>query len=419
LQQGLHGNLNNIKTLKITRKRQILSAIVLVDCNNFFVSCEELFDPSLKGKAVCVLSNNDGCVVARSNPAKDLGITMGMPYFMAKKKFKDVIYLSGNLAKYSQISKRIMQKLYDFSPNIEVYSIDEAFLDITGCERAHKSSYFGIAENIRKTIKDEIGVDVSIGLSTSKTLAKLSSEIAKSKIRKKTDMSGVFEINENNRVDILRKTPVNEIWGIGRNLDKLLRRHNIRSANDFVLLPDDFLKRNIGKVGLDLKGELSGVSMSPVNSDAPPPKSISKTASFREFTSDKSVIKNALNYHSHRVCTKLRRFDLTSKLLIVMLRTKDFRVFTNKIALDEPVDSEFEINEKIYKLFDEMYMEGVIYRSSGVILSRLEKKKEAQLCLFSAEKKIKSKNLSKAWDNIERKYGFGSLVVGACKKREE
>ena len=214
-----------------------MPAIVLVDCNNFFVSCEELFDPSLKGKPVCVLSNNDGCVVARSNPAKDLGITMGMPYFIAKQKYKNAIYLSGNHARYREISKRIMQKLYDFSPNVEIYSIDEAFIDITGCERTHKTTYLGIAQKIRSSIKDETGIDVSIGLSSSKTLAKLASEIAKSKIRKKTDMSGVFEINVENMGDILRETSINEIWGIGRNLDKTLRRHNIRSALDFINLP--------------------------------------------------------------------------------------------------------------------------------------------------------------------------------------
>lgn len=396
-----------------------MAAIVLVDCNNFFVSCEELFDPSLKGRPVCVLGNNDGCVIARSNPAKDLGVAMGMPYFIAKKKFKDVIYLSGNHSKYREISRKIMQKLYDFSPTVEKYSIDEAFIDITGCERAHKASYFEIAQKIRLSIKDEIGIDVSIGLSSSKTLAKLASEIAKSNLRKKTDMSGVFEINVQNMGEILRTTSINEIWGIGRNLDKTLRRHNIRSALDFINLPEDFLKRNLGKNGLDMQKELSGVSVNPVSAEEEAPKSISKTASFRHFVDDKSVIKNALNHHCHLVCTQLRSQNLTAKLLVVMLRTKDFKVYTNKLALDTPIESEFEINKEIYRLFDEIYLKGVMYRSSGVILSRIEKKKEEQLGLFNAEKKIKSKNLSKAWDNIEKKYGFGSLKIGADKARND
>ncbi len=396
-----------------------MGAILLIDCNNFFVSCEEVFDPSLKGKPVCVLSNNDGCVIARSNPAKDLGVTMGMPYFIAKKKFKNVVYLSGNRERYVEISKKIMKHLERFTPSVEVYSIDEAFLDITGCEKAHKTTYIEIAKMVRASIRDEIGVDVSVGLSTSKTLAKLSSEIAKSAIRKKTDLSGVFEINENNRSEILRNTSIHDIWGIGRNLNKTLRAHNIGTASEFANLPDDFLKRNLGKNGLELKQELLGNSANPVESDPKPPKSISKTASFREFTEDKSVIKNTLNYHSHLVCTKLRRFDLTAKLLIIMLRTKDFKVFTNKIALEIPIDSEFEINKLIYRLFDEIYIPGVIYRSSGVIVGRIVSKHDTQLTLFDSEKRQKSKNLSRAWDNIEKKYGFGSLKVGVIKSREE
>lgn len=392
------------------------SQIVLVDCNNFFVSCEELYDPSLKGKAVCVLGNNDGCVVARSNPAKDMGISMGMPYFIAKKKFPNAIYLSGSLPKYRAISKKIMQKLFDFTPNVEVYSIDEAFLDITGCERVHKISYFEIAKKIRLDIKNEIGVDVSIGLSPTKTLSKLASEIAKSKIRKHTDESGVFEINEKNRIEILKSTPVNEIWGIGRNLDKTLRRHNIRTAFDYTGLPCDFLKRNLGKIGLDLKEELTGNSINPVDYENSLPKSISRTLSFREFTQDKSVIKSALNNHLHEVCAKLRNHNLTSQMITVMLRTKDFRIFTSKVSLNEPFNSEFEVNQKMYALFDEIYTEGVIYRSSGVILSKIEPKKEAQLGLFTAEEKEKSKKLSKAWDNIEKKFGTGTLKIGTVKK---
>lgn len=396
-----------------------MPSIVLVDCNNFFVSCEELSDPSLKGKPVCVLSNNDGCVIARSNPAKDLGITMGMPYFIAIKKFPKAIYLSGNHAKYREISKRIMEKLYDFSPTVEVYSIDEAFLDITGCEKAHKTDCFNIAKNIRKTIKNDIGIDVSAGLSTSKTLSKMASEVAKAKIRKHLDMTGVFEINESNREEILKNTLINEVWGIGRNLNKTLRRHNIKTAYDFTNLSNDFLKRNLGKNGLDLKEELLGISVNPVDSEPEPPKSISKTASFRNFTDEKSFIKSSLNYHSHLVCAKLRDQNLTAKFLMIMLRTKDFRVITNKMSLDDPVESEFEINEKIYKMFDEIYVPNVLYRSSGVILSRLEKKKDSQLHLFGAQKKIKSQNLSKAWDNIEKKYGPGSLKIGTLERQEE
>ena len=169
------------------------NVIALIDCNNFFASCEVLFDPTLAGKPVCVLSNNDGCVVARSNEAKALGVKMGMPYFMAKKQFRGVTYLSGNYARYSEISKRIMTKLYDYTPSVEVYSIDEAFLDLSGTRKLYRCSYEEIIEKIRLDIKNDIGVDVSIGLSYSKTLAKLACEKAK-ELNKKNPKIGTYKI---------------------------------------------------------------------------------------------------------------------------------------------------------------------------------------------------------------------------------
>ena len=177
-----------------------MTRILLVDCNNFFVSCEELFNPSLKGKAVCVLSNNDGCIVSRSNKAKDMGIPMGMPYFMAKRKFKNVEYISGNISKYSEISKRIMQKLSDYTPSVEIYSIDEAFLDIEGTQKLHKMTPGELADKIRKDIKEQIGIEDSIGVSKTKTLSKIASEIAKNNTRKNipSEYEVVFQINENN-----------------------------------------------------------------------------------------------------------------------------------------------------------------------------------------------------------------------------
>ena len=183
------------------------NVIALVDCNNFFASCEILFNPTLKGKPVCVLSNNDGCIVARSNEAKALGIKMGMPYFMAKKQFKNVIYLSGNHSRYNEISKRVMTKLYDYTPNVEVYSIDEAFLDLGGTRKLHRCSYEEIIEKIRLDIKNDIGIDVSIGLSYSKTLAKLACEKAKELNKKNPDI-GTYKIGYRRIKDELKITPI-------------------------------------------------------------------------------------------------------------------------------------------------------------------------------------------------------------------
>ena len=158
--------------------------IALVDCNNFFVSCERLLKPELEGKPVCVLSNNDGCVVSRSNEAKKLGIAMGAPYFMFKYHYKNTVFLSGNLPFYCEISARVMDKLKDYTPDIEVYSIDEAFLDLTGLRKTFNCSYEELIEKIVTDIKNEIGIDVSIGLSYSKVLAKLACDKSKKKSNK-------------------------------------------------------------------------------------------------------------------------------------------------------------------------------------------------------------------------------------------
>ena len=395
-----------------------MTRILLVDCNNFFVSCEELFNPSLKGKAVCVLSNNDGCIVSRSNKAKDSGIPMGMPYFMAKRKFKNAIYISGNLSKYSEISKRIMQKLHDYTPVVEIYSIDEAFLDVEGTQKLHKMTPVQIADKIRKDIKEQIGIEVSIGVSKTKTLSKIASEIAKNNTRKniKTDYEGVFEIDDNNIEKILSSMPVEEIWGVGKNLQKFFRKHNILSAKDYINSDDGFIQRNLGKKGLELKEELKGTIKYPVSQIEEPPKSISRSASFKEFTTDKDYIKNSLNYHLHKICIKLRKYDLSADSMEVMLRTKDFKVTKEKISFETPKMSEFELYKKMHELFEFIYKENVIYRSSGVSVFRLTPAQNVQLMLFESEAAKKKRKLSDAWDKIEQKFGYGALNIGIKNK---
>ena len=385
--------------------------IALVDCNNFFASCEILFNPELKGKPVCVLSNNDGCIVARSNEAKALGIKMGMPYFMAKKQFKNVVYLSGNHSRYNEISKRVMTKLYDYTPNVEVYSIDEAFLDLGGTRKLHRCSYEEIIEKIRLDIKNDIGIDVSIGLSYSKTLAKLACEKAK-EINKKNPKIGTYKIGYKKIKDELKITPIEDIWGVGFNTASLLRKHYISSAYNFTVQNDAWIKRVMGKVGLDLKYELLGECVSPVNPNETLPKSIQKTASFANFTSDKTFIANALSYHCHRVCKKLRHHGLMSGVISIMLRTKDFYVLSSKTTLETPTNSEFEFNLKIKELFNEIYNPNIIYRSCGVTALKLTCEDSYQMSLFNSERIEKNQKLSDVWDKIEEKFGRSKLHLG-------
>ena len=389
--------------------------IALVDCNNFFVSCERLLKPELIGKPVCVLSNNDGCVVSRSNEAKRMGVEMGAPYFIVKNQFKKVIFLSGNLPFYCEISKRVMDKLYDFTPDVEVYSIDEAFLDLTGLRKTFNCSYEEITEKIVKDIKNEIGIDVSVGLSYSKVLAKLANDKAKAlqkiKIDKKTYKIGYRQIQEE-----LKSTLISEVWGVGKNTTALLKKHLIQSAWDFVSQEDIWIKKNLGKIGLDLKQELLGNVINPVQAVSSAPKSVSRSESFKEFQTDKNYIQEQLNTHIHKVCKKLRNENLVANCISVMLRTKDFQVFDMKINLILPTNTEFELINHSKEILDKLYQKGIIYRSVGFCAMKLTSAKTQQISLFDGGENLKKQELSKSWDKLEEKFGKGIVTLGAKKK---
>lgn len=389
--------------------------IALVDCNNFFVACERLYHPELLNKPVCVLSNNDGCVVSRSNEAKRLGVQMGIPYFIAKNQFKNVTFLSGNLPFYCEISSRVMQKLRDFTPDIEIYSIDEAFLDLTGLRKTFNCSYDEIIEKIVIDIKEEIGIDVSVGLSYSKVLAKLACEKAKSiqKNLKSEDIKlRTYKIGYRQIQKELKETLVADVWGVGRNTNALLKKHLIQTAFDFVSQDNVWLKKNLGKIGLDLKQELLGNSINPVNSESVAPKSVSRSESFKEFQTDKNYIQEELNSHIHKVCKKLRSLNLNTNCIEVFLRTKDFYISSEKINLITPTNLEFELFNYCKKILDDLFKDGVIYRSVGFCALKLTSLNTQQISLFNQKNKINHQNLSSSWDKLEEKFGKGIIKLG-------
>jgi len=381
-----------------------MSEIALVDCDSFFVSCEQLMNPSLLNKPVCVASNNDGCVVARSKEAKAMGIKMGMPVFMAKKEFPQGIYLSGNMPLYCEISGRVMATLKEYSPLIEVYSIDEAFVDLTGLRKMYRKDYLSIAEEIRTGVIQKVGVRVSIGISSTKVLAKLASERAKK-------LDGTYRIGFRDITEELKNTEVSQIWGIGKNTTALLNKYGIRTAYQFTLIEEARMTKLLGKKGLELKKELLGESISPVSDKYTAPKSIQKTSSFAKFTCDESYIINSLNYHAHRACRKLRSINLKTKTVGVMLRTKDFKVIYQKAQLIQPTDFEFEIHQSIKIIFADIFIPNIIYRSSGVTFENLTE--QTQLSLFSSVKNNeRGKSLTAVWDKMEDKYGRGTIFTG-------
>ena len=398
---------NRINNIAMAKK----NVIALVDCDSFFVSCEQKVNPELKGKPVCVMSARGQCVISRSKEAKALGIRMGMPYFQVEGKMKEATFINASHDLYGNVSREVMSILKEFSPNVEVYSIDEAFVDLTGLERLYKKNYLEIAEMIRKEIKEQVDIPVSIGVSSTKSLAKLASDKAK-KLEE-----GIFLIGSRKILPVLERTSIDEIWGIGRNLSALLRKNGILTAYELVKQGDIWVNKEIGMRGLGMKHELLGEMVSPVSNEIKLPKSIQKTSAMAKFTSDKEYIKNSLNYHIHRACVKLRRLNAKCHGIGLMLRTKDFKVYYDKRVLNQATSFELEISDIIFEMLDELYNPNILYRSTGVTLDSFVYNNEAQLSLFANnEEETKKEKLSKCFDKLEEKFGKDIIQTGFITK---
>lgn len=385
--------------------------IALVDCDSFFVSCEQAANPELKGKPVCVMSARGQCVISRSKEAKRLGIRMGMPYFQIEGQMKKAIFINANHELYSQMSQKVMSVLKTFSPKVEIYSIDEAFIDLTGLERLYHRNYLEIAKMIREEIQIKADIPVSIGLSSSKTLAKLASDKAKNLDE------GVYLIGSRKIIPVLEKTSIDEIWGIGKNLSAMFRKNGILTAYELVSQDDLWINKQIGIHGLEMKHELLGEMVSPVSDEVKLPKSIQKTSALAKFTSDKNYLKNSLNYHIHRACVKLRKINAKCKGVSIFLRTKDFKVFCEKKVLNKSTDFELEISDIVFELLDKIYNSNILYRSTGVILDNFVFNNEAQMSLFTdIEIDDKKEKLSKCFDKLEEKFGKDIIQTGFIKK---
>lgn len=381
--------------------------IALVDCDSFFVSCEQAIDESLKDKPVCVISGTRGCVLARSKEAKEMGIRMGMPYFMAIKEFPDAIYITGEAHIYKDFSRKVMTILRDFSPTVEIYSIDEAFIELSGLKKMYKCNYYNIAKQIRERIKNEVGINVSIGVSKSKVLSKLASEKAKP-----GKGEGIYFIGSSKIEKTLKQTKVEEIWGIGRRTALAFNRWGILNCDELTKKSDEWLKIKIGKRGIELKHELLGECLDKVKTRRKPPKSIQNTRSFPNFTNDLGYIKNALNVHIHNSCTKLRHYEGKCKAVGVMLRTKDFKVFYEKKNLKDLTNFELEVSRIAMELLDKIYIPNTLYRSCGIVLDGIDYNQESQLNLFLKDKEKNYDKLAKAIDKLEAKFGKNIVKTG-------
>ena len=385
--------------------------IALVDCDSFFVSCERKLNPELNGLAVSVVSGERGCVIARSREAKMLGVPMGIPLFQAVEKYPECIYIPANHYAYTKISKMVMKILKDFSPNVQIYSIDEAFVDFTGLTKLYKNNYYELGIELQKRVWEEVKVPVTIGISTSKTLAKLASDKAKnSKTR-------VALAGKQTRIKLLKHTEIDEVWGIGRKLGLKLRGYGIKTAFDYTQRDDGWIKKRFGKNGLTTKAELLGTMISPISNEIELPKSISDSKSFLEFTSDLQFLRNELSVHIHSCCKRLRKIGCKCATIGVFVKTKDFRTYYEKQELDIPLNFEFDISKIAFGILDKLYNSTILYRSIGVVLENFNQTTKEQLLLFDNNtRREQNEKLGKSLDILEQKFGRNIVRTGFTDK---
>ncbi|MBN8446750.1 MAG: translesion error-prone DNA polymerase V subunit UmuC [Gammaproteobacteria bacterium] len=360
----------------------------LVDCNNFYASCEKLFRPDLASKAVVVLSNNDGCVIARSREAKALGISMGVPYFQIKEQIAahDIVVFSSNYALYADISARVMSTLEQLAPKVEVYSIDEAFLDISGVSACSNLTEFGLS--VRKTISDWIGMTVCVGIAPSKTLAKLANHAAK----KWHKTAGVVDLTDRNRQrKLMALLPVSEVWGIGGQLTKRLNKIGIYSALQLADAPAKMLRRQFSVVLERTVAELNGESCLALEAIAANKKEIVSSRAFSERITELHLMQQAVAEYVHRACEKLRAQQSRAKQLTVFVRTSPFSdagrdpFYSNSAtaALVLPSDDTRDFLHLAECLLRKIWKDGYRYAKSGVMLADFYDGNTEQFQLFS------------------------------------
>lgn len=388
--------------------------VALVDCNNFYASCERVMAPRLEGKPIIVLSNNDGCVVARSNEAKALGIAMGVPEFQIRSLIRahHVEVFSSNYTLYGDLSQRVMETLEQFSPNIEVYSIDEAFLSLVGFERRDLTEY---GRQIRRTVKQWTGIPVSIGIAETKTLAKIANRIAK----KHPEYGGVFDLSAYpDRTGLLETVAVEEIWGIGPNHARLLKQHGISKARQLREADDQWIRKHIGITGVRLVHELRGQSCLELEECPAPKQSIACSRSFGRPVWTLDEMEEAVASYTSRVAEKLRSGGLAATVLTVSVMTNEFRddpQYRNSVTCSLPVGT--NITSELIRAATEglrtIFRKGYRYKKAGVMVTGLVSANQVQPDLFDHQDRVRSTRLMAALDAINERWGSGTLQYAA------
>lgn len=386
----------------------------LVDCNNFYASCERVFQPQLIGKPIVILSNNDGCIISRSYEAKDLGIPMGAPEFKVRQELqqKKVHVFSSNYALYGDLSNRVMKILEGFTPNVEVYSIDEAFLNFDGL-KVDDYHHYGL--QMKNRVQKWVGIPVCVGFAPSKALSKVANKIAK-KYQERTQGIYVIDTDEK-RIKALKWTKIEDVWGIGYRLTKKMQARNIMTAYDFTLPQNEsFIKKEMGVVGIRLKMELEGESV--LEMDEPKDKkTIAITRSFDGNITTFNEMKERVSTFATVCAEKLRKQNSCCYGIVVYLRKDRYKVPNERYNFYKLENLPFASNSSItlssvaVKMLKELFEEGEIYKKAGVIVTQLIPQDQKQFHLFD-EENPKHQKLMKVMDDFHKKTGERKIRLG-------
>ena len=389
------------------------NSIALIDCNNFYASCERIFNPKLMGRPIVVLSNNDGCIITRSAEAKQLGIKMGDPYFKAKKIIdkNNVKVFSSNYSLYGDISQRVMETLAKFAADVEIYSIDEAFLGLNGFENYELNTYCGY---IRRIINQWVGIPVSIGVSSTKTLSKIANNLAK----KNKEYDGVcilkswLDINE-----ALKLTPIGDVWGIGRRLSIFLKKYNVNTAYDFTQLDKGWVRKNMGVIGEKIFLELYGVSCIELDLIPSDKKSCCVSRSFSRSIEKIHDLEESVSSYGARVSEKIREEGLVAESMSVFVLTNYFnrreKQYSNsiKLQLPYPTNNSIKIVKRALEGIRKIYREGYRYKKAGVIVYGLTRASQTKGLLdYDRES---SDSIMNTVDRINERYGNSTIRLAS------
>ena len=392
---------------------QYTKKIALIDCNSFYVSCERLFNPKIRKKPVVVLSNNDGCIVSRSNEAKTLGIKMGEPYFKAKDIIvkNNVHVFSSNYSLYGDLSRRVMRTLKRFNSDIEVYSIDEAFIDLSNFP---DNEVENVAQEIRSTVLQWTGIPTSIGIAKTKTLSKVANHIAKKKLSGVTNLIGVEDIDP-----ILEKIEINDVWGVGKQLTKFYHKNGIYNAKQLKNKSNTWIKKSSNVLSSRTSMELRGIPCIDLETITSRRKSCVVSRSFGQRVEKLQELREAVAKYCLNASEKIRSESLIAKSITVFIRTSLFQskfgYYSNSKTIDFPIatNNSIEIVKTALTGLETIFKNSYQYQKAGVMLTGLSNSNDGKN-LFSSEKDEKINNLMRSIDNTNHRYGRATLSLASA-----